>query len=350
MQNITNPGIFFPIMVYLSGLVAHKLGFGIGRGSQGLDKQLAAMALGFGIQSPALLVTVIASGLLLLQGFNFWNTFSAILLLSSVFTIVTLLALRIEKPHIPLSVSYRGLWVFFWYVESVNFGVSLIPLIILYRYPYYVRDLILPQWSSACGFICIMSVLLGITFFILNRWLIFRKWPQTQLPDFARPERPARVSTIRRIWSVLRKVIVPFALIVLILLLVIADANSAVFTPWIDFGSAQEDRYYYHSPYAYPYKFDYYMTLTPDRDGRLVGTIYALYNVTYTIIQPELYSLEQCVSYLNPAGVSYVLAKSNYNYASWSYPVPSYFTLNQLGADSTSLVSVPTSTNTTRIE
>lgn len=355
-QNIGNPAVFFPIIVFLTGYLSVKLGFGRERNWVGLDRYLAAFGIGFGMQSLSLLLSIIIGGLLLLQGYNFNSVFSSVLLVSSIITLLSVLYPRMEA-GVPLEETYRKLVSAFWQAEMINLVVvSAIPFIIYGFYPVYLSELILPGWIGASTLILLMTSPLALVFFYLTRWFLLPPTKQIPLSPMGRPKRGQDVTVAvlsHGIQSRRRQLLVPVMLIVLILGLVAFDTNYAVFTPKMHFGDVNEDRYFYHYLYAYPY--DYYLVLNPDNDGRLVGTTYALYNTTYTVTPAMLLALESCVMYDNPAGPSYLLSMPSDNYVSSSYSSgyvmqPSHFSMNKLGADSRSLVSIGNSTNTLKIQ
>lgn len=354
IQNLSNPVVFFPVMIFLTGYLAVKLGFGSVRNWRGLDQYLSALGVGFGMQSVSLLLSIIIAGLSILQGYNFNSVFAFVLFLSTIITLLVLLSARMEA-GVPLIESYRRLVSSFWLTGLVSLAtVPGIVLIISQFYPAYLSELILPAWTGVAGLIFVMTVPLVGVLYYLNRWFLLPPTREIPLTPMGRPKKKSDIPlslALQSIRSRQRQLVIPILLIVLILGSAALDASYAIFTPKMHFGDVNEDRYFYHYPYSYPY--DYYMTLTPDNNGRLVGTTYALYNVTYSM-GSAMVLMEPCVRYPNPAGLNYLLSAPGYyvssGYSSGYVIQPSYFGMNKLGADSTSLVSIGNQTNTGEIQ
>src|SRR5208282_109235 len=121
-QNWINPVVFYPIIIFLTGCVSQRLGFGIGRKSIGLDRYLSALGVGFAIQLPSLAISFAIAQLLSLENISFQALFSVSLLLSSLFILLGI-AFRKAEHGKDIAGSYRAIATVFWIVLSVCIAI-----------------------------------------------------------------------------------------------------------------------------------------------------------------------------------------------------------------------------------
>ena len=183
-------------------------------------------------------------------------------------------------------------------------------------YPSYLSRVFLPSWQVVSGLAIYITLILGLIFYLLNRWFILRDTRERPLSPFGRPKK-LRMSTIlfRALTKVRYEYLPALMLILIIALSVALDTTYPLFTPKL-VQTLHQDKYYYQSPYVYPY--DYLLVLSPDRYGNLSGASYSFYNFTVESI-PALFPAETCVAYDNPAGATHLVTASSSSYGPYLY-------------------------------
>lgn len=342
IQNLTNPAVFFTLIIFVTGYAACKLELDAGRNRRGIDRYLAAFGIGLGMQSLPLLVSIIVAALSTFSGANFNGVLTFMLLMTSIINLFMLLNAKMEAKASILA-SYKLVCRTFWNLVGLSILFVYIPLVIIFLYPSYLSRVFLTGWLTASGLVLYLTLVVSLIFFLLNRWFILRGTEKKPLEPFGRI-RVSKTSRVLQLASKIRRNYMPAIILILtIVALVALDTTYPVFTPKIA-QQTNEDHYYNH--YSYPYPYDYVLVLSPDQNGKLVQHLYSLYKSTVEVQSPWLPFPQTCVLYDNPAGSAYLETPSSIQTNVWL--TPNY--LNEAYSNSTNLTPLGNQTNTTGIQ
>jgi MFS family permease len=344
VQNLGNPWVFFPIIVFLTGYFAWKLEFGLARGWKGLDYYLAILALGLCMQSFPLAIAFVFAKLGQMLGLNFDSLFALSLFLFSFYALGYFILAKLETQQ-RFSETYKRILAWFWrFVAIIIMGAIIVPTVIAFGYPTYLSSIIMPGWSTFLIVVIVFLTPLCAFVILLNRWFILPTRPRSALHPFSRKE--VRTSFGERVGRRKRELGGLLLTGFLIFSLVALDSTLPILTPKVVIGPITRDHYSNEFEYS---KIDYILLFEPGRDGRLAPHLYTLYNVSVTMIGPT-YGLESCVRYSNPVEADYQLydSYSIFNYGYFSQP-PNYLPPQKLITNSTILTSWPNVSSTYEI-